>query len=206
METLPRLEDLRVEDLDGAVEVVPDHFVDDDELAALERRLAPLVIERFADGTLLVSPPAGFISSARNVELARQIANWVHETKSGIAADSSGGVHYADGALLAADTTYVSWERWNAGDHDRTFPKIAPDATFELLSQSDRPRTTLKKALTYLRAGVRLVVLIDPYRRTVHVGRSGDTELRDLGCVERLDCSPEMPGFVLDVRAVLTIG
>jgi hypothetical protein len=47
-----------------------------------------------------------------------------------------------------------------------------------------------------------LVVLIDPYRRHVYVGRGRDEAAVDLGDVDSLDCSPAMPGFVLDVAAV----
>ncbi len=203
MDTLPRLEDLRVEHLDGPVEIVPDHFVDDDELLALNERLEPIGVERFADGRLLVSPPAGFEGSARNAELTFQIAQWNHARRFGHVADSSGGVHLPDGAMLGPDATYLSHESWSAGRTDHAFAKVVPDAAFELLSKSDRPDITLEKAMTYLRNGVRLIVLIDPDRRRVHLARAGDERLRELGDVDRLDCSPEMPGFVLDVRAIV---
>ena len=57
-------------------------------------------------------------------------------------------------------------------------------------------------ALVCPERGVRLVVLIDPYRRRVHVGRRGDGEPRDLGDVASVDCGDVMPGFVLDVAAI----
>ena len=60
----------------------------------------------------------------------------------------------------------------------------------------------MKKIAAYLRNGVRLVVLLDPKRRCVSVGRHGDDAPRELGDVASVDCSPEMPGFVLDVAAV----
>jgi Uma2 family endonuclease len=70
------------------------------------------------------------------------------------------------------------------------------------MSQSDRMRTTRKKILAYLRNGVRLVVLLDPWRRRVFVGHEGDTDVRDLGDAATLDCAPVMPGLVLDVAAI----
>ncbi len=84
-----------------------------------------------------------------------------------------------------------------------TFADAVPDAAFEVLSTSDRVATTRKKLAAYLRNGVRLVVLIDPRRRRVHAGRAGAAGLDDLGSVRSLDCAPAMPGFVLDVAAVL---
>jgi Uma2 family endonuclease len=188
-------------DITEAVEIVPPHWLDDDAIIELEERYEPLVFERFADGTLLVTPPAGFYSRAANAKLTAQIVNWADSGDHGIVIDSSGGFNLPDGSLFAADTTFVSRARIPA--RGRTFPVVVPDAVFELLSKSDRVKTTMKKIRAYLRNGVALVVLIDPYRRRVYTGRAGDDEPRDLGDVDSLDCSPAMPGFVLDVAAVV---
>jgi Uma2 family endonuclease len=185
-----------------AVAIVPPHWIDDDALIELQQQYEPLVFERFADGTLLVTPPAGYYSSARNAELTFQIVKWARAEDRGTVLESSGGFNLPDGSLFAADSTFVARGRAVAPESARTFPVIAPDAVFELLSTSDRVRTTMRKIRTYLRNGVVLVVLIDPYRRHVYVGRAGDEEAVDLGDVDSLDCSPAMPGFVLDVAAV----
>jgi Uma2 family endonuclease len=188
--------------IEGAVEILPPHWIDDDALIELERRYEPLVFERFADGTLLVTPPAGYYSGGRNAKLTAQIVNWAEAGDRGTVIDSSGGFNLPDGSLFAADTTFVARGRAVAPESERAFPVIVPDAVFELMSKSDRVNTTMRKIRAYLRNGVALVVLIDPYRRRVYVGRGGDEEPRDLGNVDRIDCSPAMPGFVLDVAAV----
>jgi Uma2 family endonuclease len=188
----------------GAVEIVPPHWVDDDALIELEERYEPLVFERFADGTLLVTPPAGFFSGGSNAKLTAQIVNWAEAGDRGMVIDSSGGFNLPDGSLFAADTTFVARNR--VPERGRTFPVIVPDAVFELMSKSDRVKTTMKKIRAYLSNGVSLVVLIDPYRRHVYTGRAGDVEPRDLGDVDSLDCSPAMPGFVLNVAAILAAG
>ncbi len=110
------------------------------------------------------------------------------------------------GALLAPDATYISRERWAKFDRRRTFAEVVPDAAFEILSKSDRTRTTMKKLSAYIRNGVRLVVLIDPKRRKVYVARESEAEPRDLGDVDSVDCAPVMPGFVLDVAAIPDLG
>jgi Uma2 family endonuclease len=189
-------------DIAEAVEIVPPHWVEDEAIIELEQRYDPLVFERFADGTLLVTPPAGFYSGSRNAELTFQIKKWARAGDRGTVIDSSGGFTLPDRSLFAADTTFIARGRAIAPESERTFPVVVPDAVFELLSTSDRVQTTMKKIRAYLRNGVRLVVLIDPYRRRVYAGRAGDEEPRDLGDVDSLDCSPEMPGFVLDVAAV----
>lgn len=201
MATALELADLRTT-IDHAVEIVPPHWIDDDAIIALAQRYEPLQFERFADGTLLVTPPAGFYSGVRNAELTRQIANWARSGHCGTVADCSGEFNLPDGSLFTPDTTFVARGRAIAPESEGVFPVIVPDAVFELLSTSDRVRTTMKKIRAYLRNGVRLVVLIDPYRRNVFVGRRGDAEPRGLGAVDYLDCAPEMAGFVLDVAAV----
>jgi Uma2 family endonuclease len=200
MATALKLPELR--DIECATEIVPPHWVDDDEIIALEARYELLLFERFAGGTLLVTPPAGWKSSSRNVELIRQIGNWARSGNPGLVMGPEGGVGFPDGALLAPDATFISRERWAAADRLRTFAYAVPNAAFELLSVSDRIATTRRKIQTYLRNGVRLAVLIDARRRRVYLGREGEAEPQDHGWIERLDCSPAMPGFVLDVAAV----
>ena len=196
-----QIHDLRI-DIERAVEIIPPHWVDDDGIVALGRRYDPLMFERFANGTLLVSPLVGWAASTRNTELMRQIGNWSRAGSRGIVTGPDGGVGFPDGALLAPDATFISRDRWNAMDRDRTFAYAVPDAAFELLSKSDRIVATRRKMQTYLRNGVQLVVLIDCERRHVYVGVRGEESPRDLGWIDRLECAPAMPGFVLDLAAV----
>ncbi len=102
---------------------------------------------------------------------------------------------------------YVVRERWEAIPvaEREGFAALVPDAAFEMLSKSDSVRATRKKIAAYLHDGVRLVVLIDPYRRRTYVGRTGDDDAVDLGDVASVDCSPVMPGFVLDVASILDV-
>ncbi|MEA2721178.1 MAG: hypothetical protein QOJ39_3042 [Candidatus Eremiobacteraeota bacterium] len=195
-------------EFERAIEIVPPRWVDDDEIIELEERYEHrlLMFERFADGTLLVTPPSGWEGGSRDSSLVVQVGNWARAVDCGLAIGPSGGVRLPDGSLFAPDVTYISRERWAQADHERTFAHAVPDAAFEILSKSDRVRTTMKKIAAYLRNGVRLVVLIDPKRRNVYVGREGDAEPRELGDVEHVDCSPVMPGFVLDVAAIRDFG
>jgi Uma2 family endonuclease len=191
-------------DIEHAVEIVPPHWIDDDELVALEERYEPLLFERFADGTLLVTPPTGGIGGLRSLGLSTQVDAWTQAAGLGVAFGANAGFKFPNNALLSPDATFILNERWYAiGAAEREkFPVIVPDACFEIISKSDRVRTTLKKIATYLDQGVRLVVLVDPYRDHVYVAQQGAAEVRDLGNVESVDCSPVMPGFVLDVAAI----
>ena len=200
-----KLANLRT-DIGKAVEIVPPRPLNDDELIALAKRFWPLRFERFADGTLLVTPLAGFYSGARSAMLTTEIATWSSAGDRGTVVGPHGGFNLPDGSLFAPNATFVARGRAFAPESKRTFPVVVPDAVFELLSKPDRVHMTMKKLRAYLRNGVGLVVLIDPNRRRVYAGRVGDDEPHDLGDVDSLDCSPVMPGFVLDVAAILSAG
>jgi Uma2 family endonuclease len=189
-------------DIAAAVEVAPPHWMDDDALVALAQRYEPLSFERFADGKLLVTPLAGLHCGVRSATLTAQIANWAEAGDCGFVA-ANGGFNLPDGSLFTPNATFVARRRAITPESERTFPVLVPDAVFELLSKADCVRTTMKKIRAYLQNGVALVVLIDPYRRHVYLGHVGDEEPLDTGDVNSLDCSPAMPGFVLDVAAVI---
>jgi Uma2 family endonuclease len=84
----------------------------------------------------------------------------------------------------------------------RGFPKIAPDAIFEVLSPDDRPGEVGVKLAQYLGSGVRLVVVVDPGDRTVTIHRSGTqpVTLRDYG--EVLDMDDAISGFTCTVGEI----
>jgi Uma2 family endonuclease len=193
-------------DIERATEIVPPRWIDDDGIVELEERYGLLLFERFADGTLLVTPPAGWTGSSGNAHLTYQVMRWALSGGRGKVLDSSGGVRLPDGSLFVPDATYISRERWEAANRALTFAHAVPDAVFEILSGSDRIRSTMKKIEAYLRNGVRLVVLIDPMRQKVYVGREGEKAPRALGDVDAVDCWPVMPGFVLDVAAIRNAG
>jgi Uma2 family endonuclease len=77
----------------------------------------------------------------------------------------------------------------------RGFPRIAPDAVFDVLSPDDRPRGIRKKIADYLGRGVRLVVVVDPDDKTLVVYRPGTqpVTLRDGSQV--LAIGDVIPGF-----------
>jgi len=99
-----------------------------------------LRIERDADGALVLMAPAGTASSARNLELCRQLANWAQRDGSGIAIDSSAGFLLPNGPLRSPDASWVRRERWDALSPDLRvkFLPLSPDFVVELRSPSDR--------------------------------------------------------------------
>jgi Uma2 family endonuclease len=82
-----------------------------------------------------------------------------------------GFILFADRRTMRSpDAAFVLRERLpGVGPDLRLFVPIPPDIAVEVLSPSDRLGDALAKVAMYLQAGVRLVWLADPHRRTVTV-------------------------------------
>jgi Uma2 family endonuclease len=72
---------------------------------------------------------------------------------------------------------------------------MAPDLAIEVLSPDDRPAEVLEKVADWLKAGARLVWVVDPARRSARVYRADGGE-SVLGAAEALDGEDVLPAFV----------
>ncbi len=99
------------------------------------------------------------------------------------------------------DVAFVRQERAPA-QGTRGFPRIAPDAVFEVLSPDDRPGEVRAKIAEYLASGVLLAVVVDPDDRSVVLHRPGAQSVtrRDGGDV--LDLADAIPGFTCRVSDI----
>ena len=100
--------------------------------------------------------------------------------------------------VRAPDAAFVRRDRVDAlGDTPRFWPE-APALAIEVTSPSDSPRDVEAKALEWLAAGTRLVLVADPARRTItayHEPR--DVRIHDES--ETIDASAAVPGWSLVV-------
>jgi Uma2 family endonuclease len=71
---------------------------------------------------------------------------------------------------------------------------LAPDLVVEVLSPTDRARGVREKVADWLRAGTRLVWVIDPANRSVTVYRSRE-DFQELSEGDTLDGGEVIPGF-----------
>ena len=84
----------------------------------------------------------------------------------------------------------------------RGYAEFAPDLAVEVLSPDDRPGEVLAKIGDWLRAGTRLVWIVDPIRRTARVYRADGTE--SFATIDgSLDGEDVLPGFSLALSAIL---
>jgi Uma2 family endonuclease len=96
--------------------------------------------------------------------------------------------------VRAPDAAFVAMHRLPGGEPPIGFVDLAPDLAVEVLSPSDRPGEVAEKVADWLRAGTRLVWVIDPATRSATVYRSLD-DVQELSVADRLDGEQVVPGF-----------
>jgi Uma2 family endonuclease len=125
------------------------------------------------------------------------VYGFVRERDLGRVYDQSGVVlERGPDTLLGPDLSFIRRERLPA-DLD-AWPEVAPDLVVEVVSPSQSGPSIERKVALYLAAGVRLVWVVDPERRTVHVYRADGTDLV-LTEQDELDGEDVLPGFRLPV-------
>jgi len=173
--------------------------VTQEQFAALAVENRDLRLERKASGELIVNPPTGWESSARNTQITRYLANWA-DGFGGLTLESSGGCRLPNGSLYAPDAAWVSEATLTRvrqlppvpGEY---FP-LCPDFVVELRSKSDRLRALQAKMQEYMDNGARLGWSIDPQNKRVEVYRSGQA-VEVLEDPKELSGEDVLPGFVL---------
>ena len=92
------------------------------------------------------------------------------------------------------DVAFISRERLSANPPAHAFWPGAPDLAVEILSPNDRPREIKEKINGWLQAGVRMVWVVNPDRRTVAVHRPA-AEIETLTEDADLDGQDVLSGF-----------
>jgi Uma2 family endonuclease len=92
------------------------------------------------------------------------------------------------------DASFVAAARIPIGFFERGESDIPPDLAVEVLSPDDRAVAVNRKVRDYLRAGVRMVWVIDPEIRTVLIHREG-AAVTGVGDAETLSGGDVLPGF-----------
>ncbi|HTW86026.1 MAG TPA: Uma2 family endonuclease [Candidatus Sulfotelmatobacter sp.] len=101
---------------------------------------------------------------------------------------------------LVPDVGYLSYDDLAAdAPHDAVqVPLAPPTVAVEVLSPDDRRPDVEDKIATYLAAGTRAVIVVDPSQQSIIV-RDGATAVLREGDTLR---HPSLPGFTLDVGAL----
>jgi Uma2 family endonuclease len=99
---------------------------------------------------------------------------------------------------VGVDVAYVSPDVVSRQDSESTLIEGAPVLAVEILSPNDTIEDIHEKIGEYLRRGVALVWIVDPYDRTVKVYRAG-AEPEHFNVRQELTAEPHLPGFKVSV-------
>ncbi|AQG81083.1 Uma2 family endonuclease [Spirosoma montaniterrae] len=183
---------------------VQDSRLSDDELFAFCQMNPKLRIERDADGQIYINMPTGIEGSFRNFDIGMEVGLWNRQTKLGRVSDSNGGYTLPDTSMRAPDVAWVSHERLATVSPDdlKKFAHVCPDFVIELASESDDLVHLKKKMSQYIKNGVRLGWLIDPFGKQTLVYRPGQ-ETTTMLFVDTLTGEDVLPGFTLRLSDLL---
>ncbi len=160
-------------------------------------------IELTSEGDLLIMPPTGARTGARNQELSLQLGSWAKQDGSGISFDSSTGFELPNGAMRSPDAAWVRRDHLlNLSDEQKErFLPVCPDFVVELKSPSDALADLRDKMSEYIVNGARLGWLIDPEQHRVYIYRKA-AAVQELDDPATVAGEPLLHGFVLDLRSI----
>ncbi|MES2731154.1 MAG: Uma2 family endonuclease [Bacteroidota bacterium] len=132
-----------------------------------------LVIERNADGEIIIMTPTGGFTGKRSGDIFTDLNMWNRIHQLGIAFDSSTGFVLPNGAMRSPDACWISQERWQAltWEEKKHFPPLCPDFVVELRSSSDNLKILQKKMQEWQENGCQLAWLIDAEEEKVYLYR-----------------------------------
>lgn len=179
-------------------------YVTQEQFEVLAGSNRELHLERTAKGELIVNPPTGWATGAKNSWISGELHLWWRNAgKPGKIFDSSTAFILPNRATRAPDASWISQSRWDAltPDQKGTFANICPDFVVELRSNSDTLKSLQEKMQEYRENGARLGWLIDPKSQIVEIYRS-DSDVEVLSHPTELSGEDVVSGFVLDLRPV----
>lgn len=149
-------------------------------------------------GELVSMPPASDEHGDVCAEIVRVLRNFAK-------AHSLGRVYAGEtGFLLAPDTVRVpdvAFVKQPRAELRRSFFPGAPDLAVEVYSPSESIPQLMRKVRQYLQAGCRLVWVVYPDERRVHVlGSAGEDQILSSGDV--LEAPDLLPGFAAPIDSL----
>jgi Uma2 family endonuclease len=167
---------------------------------ARENRLCELV-----DGTL-VEKAMGFEEARLAARLIYLVNLHLEQHDLGICVGADGMMRIAPGLVRIPRVSFITWDRLPGRESPREpIPDLAPDLAVEVLSEGNTKAEMARKVREYFEAGVIVVWLIDPKKRTARVFSDVEKALL-LRADQLLEGGDVLPGFVLRLSDLLDRG
>ena len=168
------------------------------------RRPDPGYPEELVKGRIVTMPPPG----ARHGQLCAQIVFLLrlylqdHDLGHILSNDSGTVTERGPDSVRGPDVSFYSYAKLPKGPLPDGYPAVPPDLVVEVLSPHDRWPKVLTKVTEYLNAGVAVVCVLDPERRTLHL-YEGDQPPRILGGDDELTFPALLGDFRVRVGQLL---
>lgn len=158
------------------------------------------------EGELRQMSPTGYEHGRCTIKLSTLLAAHVHQHKLGDVLAAETGFVIArtrDGraTVRAPDVAFVARGRVPADADTTRFLELAPDLVAETLSPSDTAVEVEEKIASWLKAGVRAALVVNPAARTITVHRT-PTSVARLTETDELDLTDVVEGFRCRVAEV----
>ncbi len=150
--------------------------------------------QELVDGILNEIEPPGAEHGIVAAKIARLLLRHVDDSDGVVFASEVGFLLASDpDTVRAPDVAFVAQTRVPAAGIPEGYWPGPPDLAVEVVSPNDRRSTVEGKALHWLDAGTRAVVVLDPPLRTATVYRARD-DIRVVTADETLDLGDVVPG------------
>ena len=156
-------------------------------------------------GELKKMTPAGFKHGQLVVNLTVPLGAFVKQNRLGVVLGAETGFRLTSNpdTVLAPDIAFIKQERLTlAGETEKFWPG-APDLAVEVLSPSDTVYEVEEKVATWLSSGTKMVWVVNPKLRSIHVHRSG-ASIETPAESGVLDGQEVIPGFQVNVAELFT--
>lgn len=171
------------------------------DLAALPDELPSGPVRYELDnGALITMSPPGELHGAYEANLITELK--VQGERRGLGKARSGDVGIVlwrnPDRVVGADAAFVAAASLPIRRSPEGYLETIPDLVVEVMSPNDTRPEVQRKVDDYLRAGVRVVWVADPARRTLAIHRPGQA-VETLGEADTLTVPEVIPGFALRV-------
>lgn len=149
-----------------------------EDFITLIKQFPDMQLEREKNGKVTIMPPVKFGSGKRELHIGYYLMKWwIENDEPGEAFGPSTGIELIDGSMKSPDAGWVSPKRMKQilpEEEEGEFLKVAPDFIVEIRSKTDSlAKLKRKMTNTWIKNGVRLAWLIDPYKEKSYIYRAG---------------------------------
>jgi len=152
-------------------------------------------------GKVQMMSPAGSEHGYIAAQIAYLLIAHVRQQRLGrvYAAETGFVIARSPDTVRSPDIAYITKERLAVGGEGRGFGEVVPDLVIEVLSPSDRIEDVNSKTRSWLDAGVRCVVNVDPETQSVAVHQANVERTFEIG--SKMEYDDVVPGWYPTVQS-----